>query len=110
MKNVWFAKDVATQDLGGGTARRVLAHCPELMVVEVLVDAGGIGAVHTHPHVQATYVRSGRFRFTVDGEAVEVAAGDSLTFPSNVPHGMVCLEAGVLVDVFTPMREDFLRA
>lgn len=96
------------KDLGGGVGRKVLAYTPEIMMVEVLFEKGGIGAVHAHPHVQNTYVKSGSFRFTVDGEDVVVNEGDSIAFPSSVPHGTVCLESGILVDVFTPMRSDFV--
>ena len=107
--NVVFHKDAALNDLGGGVSRRVLAYTPQLMIVEVNFETGGVGSVHTHPHFQNTYVRSGRFRFNVDGEFVEVGPGDTLAFPSDVPHGTLCLEAGTLLDIFTPMREDFIR-
>ena len=106
--NVVFHSDAVLKDLGGGVSRRVLAYTPRLMIVEVNFEEGGEGSVHTHPHCQNTYVQSGRFRFTVDGEAVEVGPGDTLAFPSGVPHGTLCLEKGVLLDMFTPMREDFL--
>lgn len=106
--NVVYHADAALKDLGGGVTRRVLAHNEQLMIVEVGFEAGSIGAVHAHPHCQNTYVLSGRFRFTVDGEPVEVGPGDTLVFPSSVPHGTLCLEAGTLLDIFTPMREDFL--
>ena len=106
--NVVFHDDAVLRDLGGGVSRRVLAHTPQLMIVEVNFEKGGEGSVHTHPHCQNTYVRSGRFRFNVDGEAVEVGPGDTLAFLPNVPHGTLCLEAGTLVDIFAPMREDFL--
>ena len=109
MDNVFFAQDMETQILDEKTSRRILAHSPELMLVEVIVETGGIGKMHTHPHVQATYVKSGRFRFTVEGNDREVAAGDSLLFSANALHGMVCLESGMLLDVFTPEREDFLK-
>ena len=90
-------------------SRRVLAYTPQLMTVEVSFEQGSTGAVHTPPHCQNTYILSGRFRFTVDGEDVEVTAGDTLAFPANVPHGTLCLEAGSLLDIFTPMREDFVN-
>ena len=106
--NVVFEKDVPVRDLGGGVTRRVLAYTDKLMLVEVNFETGGMGSVHTHPHSQNSFVKSGRFRFTVDGEAVEVGPGDTLAFPPDVPHGTLCLEAGTLIDVFTPMREDFL--
>ena len=106
--NIVYHSEAALRDLGGGVSRRVLAHTEQLMVVEVHFEEGGVGSVHTHPHCQNTYVLSGRFRFTVDGEPVEVGPGDTLAFPSGVPHGTVCLEKGVLLDMFSPMREDFL--
>ena len=101
--------DAALQDLGGGTTRRVLAHGPELMAVEVGFETGSEGAVHTHPHVQCSYVLSGRFLYSVEGEAVELATGDSIVVPSGLHHGTRCLEAGTLLDIFTPEREDFLK-
>lgn len=106
--NVVFHRDAILQELGGGVSRRVLAYTDKLMIVEVNFEAGGVGSVHTHPHCQNTYVRSGRFRFTIDGEDVEVAQGDTIAFPADLPHGTLCLEAGTLLDIFTPMREDFL--
>ena len=106
--NVVFEKDAALKDLGGGVTRRVLAYTPQLMIVEVNFETGSEGSVHTHPHCQNTSVRSGRFRFNVDGEYVEVGPGDTLAFPSDVSHGTLCLEAGTLLDIFAPMREDFI--
>ena len=99
---------IITQDLGGGVTRKILAYCPEMMIVEVSFEKGGTGAMHKHPHIQNTYVKEGVFEFTIEGEAVKVYPGDSITFASNAEHGTVCLEKGVLLDIFTPMREDFL--
>jgi len=101
--------DITRKDLGGGVSRKILAYSSEMMVVEVRFEEGGIGALHTHPHVQCTYVKSGCFRFTIEGEDVEVKEGDSISFPSNIRHGTLCLEKGTLIDIFTPMREDFLK-
>jgi len=78
------------------------------MCVENAFEKGAAGALHSHPHTQITYVVSGRFSFTIDGETREVTAGDTLLKTGGVPHGCVCLEDGVLLDIFTPMREDFL--
>lgn len=108
MKNVYYAAETKTQALGGGCSRRVLAHDAQLMIVEVGFEQGAVGAVHAHPHTQATYVKEGKFRFTIEGREATVGEGDSLIFPSGIPHGTLCLEKGVLIDVFTPQREDFL--
>lgn len=96
------------EEASPGVERRVLAYCDELMCVENTFRAGAIGAMHHHPHTQITYVASGRFSFTIDGETREVGPGDTMLKTDGVVHGCVCLEAGVLLDIFTPMREDFL--
>lgn len=88
--------------------RTVLADAPELMVVRFAFQKDDSGALHSHPHVQSTYVRSGRFRFTLDGRDFEIGPGDAFVIPSGAVHGCVCLEAGELIDSFTPRRDDFL--
>lgn len=96
-------------EAGDDVSRQILADHPELMVVAFNFSAeGATGALHNHPHVQSTYVESGRFRFTVDGKTFDISPGDSFVIPSNIIHGCVCLEPGRLVDCFTPRREDFL--
>ena len=106
--NIVYHNDVPIKDLGSGMTRRVLAYSDQLMIVEVNFEIGGVGSMHTHPHWQNTYVKSGRFRFTIDGESVEVGPGDTIALPPDIPHGTLCLEAGTLLDVFTPMRKDFI--
>lgn len=97
---------VQTED---DVSRQVLSDHPDLMVVLFRFDAvGAIGAMHSHIHVQSTYVHSGRFLFSINGIEQEYGPGDSFIVPSNVEHGCVCLEAGKLVDTFTPRRDDFL--
>ena len=100
--------DTVLQDLGGGNTRRILAWNEQLMAVEVGFDRGTVGAVHTHPHTQCSYVLSGRFSYTVEGEETILAQGDSIVVPGGLPHGTVCLAQGALLDVFTPERTDFL--
>ena len=81
----------------------------DLMVGDFsFAKAGATGALHSHPHVQSTFVSSGRFRFTVSGVDTEVGPGDSFVIPSGAIHGCVCLEPGTLIDCFTPRRDDFL--
>ncbi|UWQ19847.1 cupin domain-containing protein [Jannaschia sp. M317] len=94
---------------GENVTRQVLSESPELMVVAFrFAVEGAEGALHDHPHVQSTYVESGRFRFTLGEEEREVGPGDSFVIPSGLRHGCVCLEPGTLVDGFTPRRDDFL--
>ena len=100
--------DQAWEDLGGGVSRQVLAHDAVLMMVRVRFEAGAVGAVHAHPHRQVTLVESGRFQVTIAHEARVLEAGDSFFAAPDEEHGVVAMEAGVLVDVFTPARSDFL--
>jgi quercetin dioxygenase-like cupin family protein len=92
-----------------GVRRRILGHGPDLMMVTVDFDAGAVGAMHKHPHRQVTYVASGLFRVTVDGREETIRAGDSFYVAADLVHGVVALEAGTLIDVFTPARDDFLK-
>ncbi len=101
-------QDTRVIPLGGGTERRILAYDSPLMAVEVGFEAGAEGAPHAHPHTQLSYVLSGSFRYSVEDESVILNPGDSIVVPGGLTHGTVCMEKGVLLDVFTPQRDDFL--
>ena len=103
-----FHDDVTPQDQGDGVLRRVLAYSKDLMCVENTFEKGAVGALHHHPHTQITYVVSGVFEFEIDGVKKTVRAGDTMLKTDSVEHGCVCLEAGILLDIFNPMREDFV--
>ena len=103
-----YKNETVLEDLGNGVNRRILAHGGTMMAVEVNFTKGAVGPMHSHPHEQLTCVLSGRFSFTIDGVTKEVSAGDTLYKKPHVEHGCVCLEAGTLLDTFTPQREDFL--
>ncbi|EIO3939593.1 cupin domain-containing protein [Vibrio vulnificus] len=103
-----FNQDITLEDLGQGISRKVLAHSDNMMSVEVYFETGAIGAMHSHPHEQLTYVLSGEFEFTIGDEKKIVKTGDTMYKEPNIEHGCVCLEAGVLIDTFTPMRKDFV--
>lgn len=105
---VVYNKDICSTGAGERVTRKVLAYLPEQMIVEVSFEKGAQGAEHTHKHTQSTYVREGAFEFTIEGETYRVSQGDTLVFAPDELHGCICLEKGVLIDVFTPMREDFL--
>lgn len=108
-KQRWVSHDQTEPASGGeGVTRRILAYTDGLMCVENTFEKGAVGALHSHPHTQITYVVEGVFSFTIDGETHTVRAGDTLLKEEGVIHGCVCLERGVLLDIFTPMREDFL--
>ena len=104
-----FHEGIEGEPASPGVIRKVLAYCDALMCVENSFEAGAVGAMHSHPHTQITYVAEGCFRFTIGDVVKEVAKGDTLCKQDGVPHGCTCLEKGVLVDFFTPMREDFVK-
>ena len=106
---VWVPNEsIDLQKCGERVQRKVLAYTDELMCVENHFEKGGIGALHSHPHTQITYVVSGAFEFEINGEKRVVRAGDTMLKKNEVVHGCVCLEPGILLDIFTPMREDFV--
>ena len=104
-------KTAKVQTSNENMTRKILANSGGLMMVEVAFhkksDDPGL---HSHPHEQIAYVTKGRFEFLIDGkENVFLEEGDSIYFEPNVVHGGKPLEDNsVLLDVFTPIREDFL--
>jgi quercetin dioxygenase-like cupin family protein len=95
-------------DLGNGVSRQILGYNDDLMMVKVNFLKGSIGALHTHTHTQTSYCASGAFEFTIGDETRLIQEGDATYIPPGVLHGVVCLEDGVLIDTFNPVREDFL--
>jgi len=78
------------------------------MMVKVKFGKGAVGSPHNHFHTQSTYCVSGKFEFTVGENKHLFKAGDALYIPPNEIHSVVCLEEGIIIDVFSPVREDFL--
>lgn len=103
-----FNADIDGEKAGEGVIRKVLAYTDEVMTVENHFKEGAVGALHHHPHTQITYVVSGSFEFTIGDEKKIVNAGDTLLKKDGIEHGCVCLKEGVLLDIFSPMREDFV--
>lgn len=106
---VWVTyEETNCQELSSGVERRILAFCDEMMCVEHKFKKGQIGELHSHPHTQITYVASGIFEFEIDGVRKVIRTGDTLLKENGVIHGCVCLSDGALLDIFTPLRKDFL--
>ena len=104
-----FYKDVVPENAGNGVIRRVLAYSDDLMCVENTFEKGAVGSLHHHPHTQITYVASGKFEFEIDGVKKIVQQGDTMLKMNDVVHGCICLEEGVLLDIFNPYRADFVK-
>ncbi|MDT0645141.1 cupin domain-containing protein [Zunongwangia sp. F260] len=93
---------------GEGITRKITGHNTQMMMVKVKFEKGAIGHVHDHFHTQSSYVASGKFKITIDGKFEILEAGDTFFVQPNLKHGAECMEAGVLIDVFAPVREDFI--
>jgi quercetin dioxygenase-like cupin family protein len=102
-------REVPWEIVAPGMRRKIMAWDDRLMVVKVEFEKGAVGALHQHHHSQITHVENGIFEVEINGEKKVLTTGDAFYIPSNVLHGAVCLEAGVLIDIFSPMREDFIN-
>ena len=91
-----------------GLTRQVLVHTPALMLVRHRMRRDWVGTAHSHPHEQLVYVVSGRLRVTVGGITSEYSCGDSFIVASNVEHQAMALEESLVLDVFSPAREDYV--
>jgi quercetin dioxygenase-like cupin family protein len=100
--------EIAWEKVDAKIKRKIMSYNEDLMLVKVAFEQGGIGAIHKHPHLQISYIANGIFEITIDGEKKTLKEGDVYFVPSGVLHGAICLESGILIDVFNPMREDFL--
>ena len=101
-------REISWEAVGEGVRRKIMSYDDKLMLVKVEFQKGGVGNLHQHYHSQITHVESGIFEVEIDGHKKILTTGDAYYIPPHVMHGCVCLEAGVLIDVFSPMREDFV--
>ena len=102
-------KEIAWEPAGDGVVRQIMGYDGQVMLVKVKFEQGAVGTPHTHYHTQTTYVASGKFEFTVNGEKQIVETGEGVYIEPDAVHGSVCLEAGILIDCFSPKRADFLK-
>jgi quercetin dioxygenase-like cupin family protein len=110
LQRFFIHDDAPWQDLGGGMKRKVMLWTDDLMAVCVRFDKGAVGKAHKHDiHTQIAYIAAGSFKAEVDGEKKILKAGDAYLARKNAMHGAVALEEGsIIIDVFTPKRDDFV--
>ena len=101
--------DVNWYNEPGDTTRKILVYEPAIMMMRNAFTEGFAGPLHRHPHVQASYIVSGRFEITIGDATNVMGPGDSFLIQSNLMHSVRCLEAGEIVEVFTPMRADLIN-
>ncbi|WP_031453748.1 cupin domain-containing protein [Flavobacterium chungangense] len=104
-----FGEEIQWEVVGEGVKRKILAFDSRVMLVNVYFETGAIGALHEHYHTQVTYVAKGKFDVTINGVTKLLKEGDSFYIPPHAIHGVLCVEEGMLTDVFSPMREDFMK-
>ena len=104
-----YGKDRKTVLAEPGVTRKVLAYNEQVMMCEISFKEGAKGSAHAHPHTQVSYVKKGSFRFALGDEVSMVSEGDSILIPPDITHSAEALEDAVLVDVFLPMRRDFVQ-
>jgi unsaturated pyranuronate lyase len=105
----WNWATIPREQLADGIVRQMV-YGETLMICRLTLAPGTITAAHDHVHEQMTIVEKGRVRFILGSEQKVFGPGDVLLFPSRFWHGATMLdEEVVLVDIFTPLREDFLK-
>ncbi len=100
-------KELKWETVGKGIKRQLMGYDDKLLLVKIAFEKGAIGELHHHFHSQASFVHSGSFEVEIEGKKMILSSGDGFYIPPNSTHGVVCLEAGILIDSFSPIREDF---
>lgn len=100
--------DARAVEMLPGLLRRTLVSDEKLMICRFDLEKGVRIPGHSHPHDQAGYVVSGRVRVEVDGKSCDLGQGDSYSAPSGAVHSALALERSVVVDTFSPPRDDYI--
>ncbi len=108
-KEFFFKDDMEWEQMDPLLRRQIHGYDDKIMLVIAEFKAGGVGQLHKHHHSQVTYVASGEFEMTIGDVVKTIKQGDSYYIPPHVMHGCTCIKPGQLIDVFSPMREDFVE-
>lgn len=93
-----------------GVKRKIFSPGSALMMMEVHFEEGAEGYEHSHPHEQMSYCIAGKLEFRLDGQVHLLEAGETISIPGGVRHGVKALTKSILLDAFTPLREDLLKS
>jgi quercetin dioxygenase-like cupin family protein len=91
-----------------GVSFKSLAHGEKTHLTEFRLDKGSMIPTHAHPHEQTGYLISGKLKFTIAGEVFLAESGDGWNIAGDVEHGVEVMENSVVIEVFSPAREDYL--
>jgi quercetin dioxygenase-like cupin family protein len=103
-----FSEEIAWETTDKGVERKLLCYNNDLMMTHVRFGKGAVGNLHHHPHRQVSFIAEGSFEVEINGEKKRLTKGDSFIVEADLVHGVVALEDAAIVDIFTPLREDFL--
>jgi len=95
-------------ELVKGVHLKTLVYGDQTLLTEVRFEKGAVIPLHGHSHEQTGYLVSGYMEFLVDGKHINAKPGDSWNIPGNIEHGATALEESVVIEVFSPVREDYL--
>lgn len=108
-KLIFKNSEIDYEKLDEKSKRKVLSRGGSMMAVEVHFKAGGVGEAHSHEaHEQLSYILAGKFEIRVGEETMILKEGDSFYAPFNTVHGVKALEDSIILDIFTPQRQEFL--
>ena len=99
---------VEARELLPGVTMRTLAHGERTLLAEVRLARGAVIPEHRHPQEQTGYLVAGRLEFSVAGESLVAEPGSSWSLPADLPHGASALEDSLVVEVFSPVRQDYM--
>jgi quercetin dioxygenase-like cupin family protein len=99
--------EIPEEQLSPTTVRKVL-HSAQMTIAKLRIQKDAVVPEHHHINEQVVNVEKGALLFNIGGGQQVVKAGESLVIPPNVPHGVVALEDTVVIDLFTPRREDWI--
>jgi quercetin dioxygenase-like cupin family protein len=104
-----FANNIEWENVGDGIQRKILGFDENLMMTLVNFKKNSRGTIHSHPHRQVTYIIRGSFEVQIEDEKRILKQGDSFFILPSILHGVMALDDALLVEVFSPLREDFLN-
>ena len=100
--------EVDLEDLSETASRRVI-HSERMTTARIMIKTGGIVPRHSHENEQISHVLAGSLLFQFDDREITAKAGDLVEIASNEPHRVVALEDSVAMDVFQPVRQDWIQ-
>lgn len=104
-----FCGQIASETTPEGIRRQIMGYDEKVMLVRCTFDTGTVATRHSHPHSQLSYVVSGKFEAHIGDDVKIIGPGDGYYVEPDLMHHVVCLEGGVLLDIFSPRRDDFLK-